>query len=444
MARSTNKALANLQMLELLEKNTSQVNIDNYLNQSAPSININGGRGTRTADKSQEQDLAGQEAMIDRKIEQSGRNALTKSRAWDVLGDVIGFNTQTDYLDAKAGIDAEQAMVAKQAREAAEQAAIKELALEQARISYADQDVKAFTDQALNVKPATEEDKTIIANFILDREVATDMIRSKDPEIQKKGHERLTANDLAWKAYQQKNEEQAIQKGQWGAEQKVREGQLAETRRNNIATLNETRRSHQEIERLNREQLTATKENAVRKDFYDSTGSQHQLVQGVLNDIYVGLKEATQNNNPAALNAVQKKIAKLTDPTTGVLQGEMRDMVSSGFGDKLVRAWERGRGTISQQDAEDLYNAARAIEESERQMYERSLRLAEERARLSGVNPEVLAPYEYKPLESAATAVAPRDKKDKFKPGDVVSGGAEVLLEGARAVGGVVGTVFGN
>lgn len=440
--RTSNKALANLSALKALEGGAAAPEtaaLPDYAAQAAASQ-----KKVKTQPVA-EITLAGQEAIVDRKISQTGQNAVTGSRAWDILGNVLGFKTQTDWEDEKANIDAQQAAIAEQDRMAAEAIAVAEAKAISERNAFADQDVQNFTDQALNVNAATEEDRSMIANFILDREVATDMIRSGNPEIQKKGFERLTANDLAWKAYQQKNEEQSIQGRQWGAEQKVREGQLAETRRNNMATLAETRRSHLENENLAREQARATREIGTQTQFYEQHGKVHDVVQGAINDVYASIEEAARTNNPAALVNAQKKIAKLTDPTTGVLQGEMRDMVASGLGDRLVRAYNRGRGNVNQEDLNDLLAATKAIENSERQMYERNLEIARNRAKMNGVDPSTLDGHAYKPLESYGTASeAVKNKPTDFKPGDVISGGAEVVLEGAKAVGGVVGTVFGN
>lgn len=399
------------------------------------TTNVFGKDKTSTGDRVV--DLAGQEAVVDRKLEQTGRNAVTQSRAWDILGNIIGFNTHTDYEDAKAGIDAQQDTIQKQQEQAAHDAFLKTMAEKKARNDGVDTLAGGFNDSFKTLTPTSKEDEAHLAGLNLSGNEALEAMRSDDAEIRAAGAKQFEEIEKKKREFALENEKQRI-------EQQNFQQSEARAKASGDAQLAETIRHNRNIEQLNREQYTSAKETAVRKDFYDQHASKHELVQGVVNDIYVGLKEATSNNNPAALNAAQKKLAKLSDPTTGVLQGEMRDMVASGLGDRLVRAYDRGRGVISQKDAEDIYNAAKALEESERKVYERNLKIAQEKAALQGIAPEVLAPYAYKPLESGADAIAPKDKKDSFKPGDVISGGTEVLLEGAKTVGGVVGSVFGN
>lgn len=385
-------------------------------------------------------DLAGQEAVVDRKIEQTGRNAVTQSKAWDILGNIIGFNTQTDYEDAKANIDAQQATIAAQQEEARQQAALKEMAAIEARKQATEQAAAAFNSRISELEKiaVTKEDKVTLANYRLAGNEYLMGMNSQDPAFQEAGAKNYQALMGEIGKFGQEQEGQRIQQENWKAEE-------ARAAREHNQELAETIRHNRTSEQLSRDQFASQRVTTARNNFQERAAKEYNIVQGAINDINAALWEASSNNNPTALVSAQKKLAKLTDPTTGVLQGEMRDQLNASLGAAMMRSRDRAGGNMNAQDLKDIQNAALAADRSTRDTYERNLEFARSEAKRDGLPDDTYESFEAKPLFSGeGYGIAPDDEKDKFTYGEKVMIIPGMALDAARGAGSVVGRVFGN
>lgn len=443
MARTSNKALAQMEALksmgvggELPSPETSD--FVQMAAQSTPS------KFRGTSQPVAQIDLAGQEAIVDRKIEQTGQNAVTQSRAWDMMGNILGFKTQTDWEDAKAGIDAQQAEIARQDQMLAEAQAAAEIKAINDRNAAADTLYAGAEDSLASILPQSKEDEQKLASAMIDLKTGTELMRSNDPKNQEMGRKMVETSIATGQALADSNEIANARKQEFAAEQSIRVGNLEETKRANRAREAEQRRSNLATEAQARTAHKSQLELSAQNQFNTSVAAPYQSADALLNKADNALEEAYRTGDRTLLYAAGVSIAKSLDDGGVVNERNVEALMGQGGAMRgLASQWNTGSGKVSEAE----YNRYKALINSGRksidESYEARRRMAVGAANSQGLDGStVYKPYELQPRAERAP-VTPEE-------GSVIGGITEIAIDRGKgalagaAVGGTAGSLVGG
>ena len=161
---------------------------------------------------------SGDMAVVDKKLKQTGRNALTRSGFWDNLGDFFGFDTKEDWKNAQTRILGEEEYLLIQEglqRKAANTARSMAATQRSEGIKVLS---KGFNEILNSYVPVSEEDKAQSYGLrVAGNEALTGML-SENEEIRKASEEQYKQISESVRGLNTKNEAERVAQENWQTE----------------------------------------------------------------------------------------------------------------------------------------------------------------------------------------------------------------------------------
>lgn len=425
--RTSNKALRNLESLAELGKSSGSM-ADIF--QQMQTVKVSGGTIRQQSDADLiDSDLAGQEAIVDRKLDQTGRNKITQSKAWNMLGNIIGFDTKEDWEDRKQAIDAQQDVLLRQQ----EDAALLATQQQTERVALADQVFSLLDEEILNVPVVSKEDERIKAGFKTELDLATSYLKSEDPDKRKFGEERINELRAGITAYHNKNEDQRLI-----ADHNER---LANARDREVAIQAQTRIDNV---RLAQEKETYNRAIAVQNQFYDRTGKPYEEISSVAREVYNALELARTSTDRTALYAAGVKVAKLLDPGSVVRESEYAALVGQGSqAEQISDIINKQKSAPTDANIDKLIRLTDSLMQAAAETRQREYEVAQNQSRINGVSPNALIIH--RDFEIPKYNGPSQTEHVPSTPTSVINSGVEIVLDAAgRIVSPLKGIIGGG
>lgn len=329
-------------------------------------------------------DLAGQEAIVDRKLDETGQNAITRSKGWDVLGNIIGFNTRRDWEDAKSSIDAQQETLLQQEAEAQRQMELKAAAEIKARNETIDGEMERFNSQLTTYVPQSKEDEAYHNNIKIEGESALALMRSDDPELREAGAKRYAQIQEDFRGASQKNEAERTQQAEL-------DRQFAESKRKNDLAHQESVQARKDNLAIAAEQKSFDRKQNVVNNAYTQTIKPREEIQQPILNIRNAIALAREKGDLTALYAAGIGVAKLLDPGSVVRESEYKTLVGQGsLSERVEAARVAVVGLPTEANIKKLEDLTDQLEAAANEQYERGMERQRNTATSLGVDPSVL------------------------------------------------------